>query len=126
MNRVWHCLIAFAAVLAACSGTESGNPTRTSAGCVVPIVLEVSDSVTMKSVGTRVTVNGVMSECAAGEGSSTCELHDPSFAHVGEQELVVSAPGYAERSLRVTVPSSQNPVCATGETFATVALDPKP
>lgn len=120
MNRAW--LFGFVLMLVACSGTESGNPTRGGVVCPeAPIELTVTDAKSGAGIP-QITVNGSAFACAAG----TCKLSDPSFAHPGEQQLLITAPGYAAASLTVSVPASTSPLCTTGTAAAEVVLQPNP
>jgi len=116
MNRFCWALV-FA--LVACSGTESGNPTR---GGVCPAPIELDISTSQGDAPDLITVNGTQVACSGGK----CELLQSAFRHAGAQSLTVSATGYADTTITVTVPPSTNPECETGSVAAAIVLEPSP
>jgi hypothetical protein len=119
------------------SGTESGNPNRGGNGCTgvacapcaAAITLQITDSSTGVGVGTAVVVDGQPITCSTASTGSNCPLVEPSYAVVGERQVVVTAAGYSPTTVTANVPTSDGAVCCacpTGSVVVQVTLDPAP
>ncbi len=88
-----------------CGGVPCG-------GCPAALELRVTDALTGESV-VDVTVDGADALCELRQdlGYTACDVH----LTVGAHELVVTAPGYEEQELGVTInPDSGDACCSCG------------